>query len=397
MSLMMPQHQILRGAKPYIGQLGTRSRIPTQTYSGALSFSHRYYEYARDDITFLRIAHAQWDGQSNERAAGAAVTYTAAIEYPIGGARYQFKFSGATSISAPDGVTTWSDWLAVRIPRGAKYYVHQYVSGTKFPYNDGSLEAATYNDVANGDATDYSGVDLTMSGSYTDGGANNPFYALALIGPTTRPSFGVIGDSRALGYGDTVVANVGAMGEVARSLAPNFAVFNSSISADTISNWTSLANTAKRRAILAYCSHIVSELGASDILNFAGNAATVLANQQTVRDSLKPKPFYQTTFTPKSTGTFTSAAGQTTDAANSVLVTANGNIRTGGYFTGIMDAGAVVEDTAGNGKWKSTGSIARTADGLHANAQGYSDISAAGLYPPTMFSLDPGATYLPQQ
>ena len=397
MSFMMPQRQILRGAKPYVGQLGTRSRIPTQTYAGSLAYSHRYYEYARDNITFLRIAHAQWDGQSNERAAGASVTWTASIEFPIGGPRYQFKFNGASSIVCPDGFTTWSDWLAVRIPVTSKYRVHQFFSGTRFPYNDGSLEDALYNDVANGDATDYSGADLTMSGTYTDGGTNSPSYAAALIGPTMRPTIGAVGDSRVMGFGDDVVANVGGMGEIMRAIGPNFGGLNCAISADTIANWTNLANTAKRRELLKFCSHIICELGASDVLNFGASAATVLANQLIVRDSFRPKPFFQTTLMPKSTGTFTSAAGQTTDAVNSVIVAANANIRSGGYFTGIADSAALIEDTPGNGKFKSTGGIARTDDGTHLNPFGYGEVQAGGLYPPTMFNLDPGATYLPGQ
>lgn len=380
----------------YVGHLATRTRCCTDIFDNGSTgrLNARTYHYARDNITRLKIAWGQWYAvaQAAESNAGGAGTLSAGIEYPSG-TFTQVKFGGANTISVSNGATQYSDWITVNIPIGAKFYVRLSLSARFFPYNDPTNNNITdYLDQANGDAKDSSGTDKSVSGTITDDGSNIGFFPLAIIGPTSRPSFSLLGDSRVHGYGDTLVANVGDIGYMEKSLAPNFGLCNFGVISESALNWTG-SNRNKSLAVAKYCSHLNSALGHVDLLQLSRTAAQIETSMETVMGLFAPRPRYQDTWLPYSSSTngWINTANQTTDTTNTTRNTCNTFI-TGSftpYSTNITDAAAAIESAAGSGKWVAPGGVAQTADGIHPNAAGTATMKAANLYPPSNYNITP--------
>ncbi|MFG1276544.1 SGNH/GDSL hydrolase family protein [Xanthobacter autotrophicus] len=101
---------------------------------------------------------------------------------------------------------------------------------------------------------------------------------------------------------------------------------------------------------------------------------------------------YIVTCPPRTTGTYTSAAGQTLyDAVKEpVRLDYNADVRANwsAYgHSGLIDMAAVLEDPAAPGKWVSSGAVARTTDGVHPNTSGVNNLVSAAIVTPAMFTL----------
>lgn len=375
------------GRATYTGVLATRNRLCTNTAVATLNFTERSYLFARANITTAQVATQGWyvTGNVGEQSVAAAMTVTGSIEFPPN-TFTQLKWSGATSVTVQPGTTVLSDAATVTIPYGAKFFIRRWFNGTAFPFNDSAQTNAVLMDVANGDAVDYADGDLTMGGTVVDAGFGNPTMPLAVIGPTNRISVGLIGDSRIQGWRDTVDTDQGDSGEAARQLGIPYAYLNLGVGGDTVLNFITGTNSALRRSLLQYCTHIIVELGEADIQGNAATALQVEANLQTLyaMTNIAGKPIFQDTFCPISTSTnsWATTGAQTTDPTNPIRNTVNTWIRgKPSPLTGIFDTTVPVETTTGSGIYNAPG---YTVDGIHLTQTAYRLVKDFGVVKPLL-------------
>jgi hypothetical protein len=184
---------------PYLGQVATRTVLPS-TFDTTLFFANnRRAHFARDGITSLQIIVPNFYATpTGERAPGAASTVTASVEYPIG-TRNQVKFSGMAAGTVPSGSYLISDPLRISIPKGAMFYhwgwVHNRAGFLYAGYDDnqpGVFLSEGYEWAATdpGDKT-ISGTIINLSPTNT-----NVFGCCGIIAQTKVGSAYLIGDSR---------------------------------------------------------------------------------------------------------------------------------------------------------------------------------------------------------
>lgn len=370
--------------QPYTGAVATRGIIPTDIYTNSTPYpqNSRSYHWARDDIQSLQVGWAHWAATGNvgEIVPASSMTMTASIEFPAG-TFTQLKWNTSPTVSVAPGTTVFTDPCSVVIPRGAKFYVRTFKTAASWAIINPNNDFATLMDLSGGDAVSYTGSDLTMGGTLTDGGANSLDCPCAIIGTTTRPSLGLIGDSRVHGYRDVVNANLGDMGQHARPLGKEFAYINLAIGNDTTTNFTTGGgvNSARRRALLQYCSHIVSDFGIVDIFDLSLTGAQVIAVLQTLygMTGIAGKPILQSTLLPVSTSTdnWATTVNQTT-TNNPQRVTVNAWIASlPSPLVAVFDVNPSCETAPNSGIWKAPG---YTIDGVHPQALGYNAIIEYG-------------------
>lgn len=368
--------------QPYVGCVATRCIVPTDIFTTSPAYNQmsRTYHWARDDITSLQVGMANWAATGNvgEVLPTSPTTLTASIEYPVG-TFTQLLWAGAPSVIVQPGTTIFTDPLAVSIPFGAKFYVRTFKLSASYANINPNNDFATLIDVANGDALSFTTTDQTMSGTVVDAGANSLDCPCAIIATTTRPSIGLIGDSRVHGYRDTVNANIGDMGQFARPVGKFYGYINTAIGNDTAANFTTGTNSSRRRSLLQYCSHICCDFGIVDIFDNTSTAAQVEALLGIVygMPGIAGKPIYQSTLAPVSTSTdgWVTTTNQTT-TNNPQRIAVNAWIRTvPSPLKGIFDVCPAVETALNSGIWKAPG---YTIDGVHCQALGYNSIIEYG-------------------
>ncbi|MER9652535.1 SGNH/GDSL hydrolase family protein [Mesorhizobium sp. M0152] len=384
----------------YLGQVATKTRIPTNLSSTNKQANARTHHIARDDITALKIELPAWywarTTTKTEISVTGNISYKAAIEYPAG-TFTQVKFAGAVSGLSTGAVPLLSDFVNVTIPKGAAFWVRTYAVAThSIVFTDATAGSNCWScDFANGEAYEYgvSGiVDKTMGGALVPNKTTNDAaicFPTAIVAMTRLPSVLLIGDSRMYGFGDFF--NVaGDMGEFARSIGPSLAYINAGSSGDSLSEF--IASSTRRQALKAYCSHVVVETAINALRSGTGQnktAAAVLAEQQTILGMFADKRRFVSTTAPSTTSanswidttqTLNSNAAQFTLFNDAIRAGVQGVV---GYFE-IADQ---VMTARNSNKWKFDGTASKwTADGLHASAFGYQSIQSSGAVDPTRFS-----------
>lgn len=377
------------GSNAYTGLVATAHYVPDGLSAPNKQMMSRTPHFARDDITSVQLVYSNFRVVSGaEVGLGSAATIEASVEYPSG-TYTRVLFSGVNQGSITSGGILVSDPVSVSIPDGAQFWCRQWSDNP-----DGMI----YVNAATASAASGIGFSFGVTTTnlvVTDGAfaANTISYGpLAIIGTTTKASVALLGDSRVFGVGDTPDATC-FMGSVARSIAPTKACTNLGCSADTAVGFA--ASSTNRRAIAAYCSHIVCEYGANDMAAPVNNTAEqALASLQTIYglDSIAGKPIYQTTAEPysvSSTDGYITEANQTVNpVVNPKLQTFNTAIRAGtANVVGIFDIDSLaLGSTVTPGKWLAPGGVALTADGVHANAAGYARVVSQAVIDPGLFT-----------
>lgn len=365
----------LRGAANPLkmGQVGCRSVIADQLNAGVAQSIQRRGEFARDDITSLRLVYGNYyvDSDGAEKSGAGTRDVRASIEYPAG-VFTQVKFSGnAQGTLANAQARMESDDVIVSIPRGAQFWVNTWQNSA-----GGILFSAGY--TAFGAIGDQGTVgasvpDTTMqTWSGTAGG--NPYGPYAIIAMTRRSSAAVVGDSRGAGTGQTS-NSVAYAGEIMPQVAPFMGAINLSRGSQTVQQLAT-GSFAKRAELLQYVTIGIMQPGTNDIQANARTAAQVIADRLTVRGFAPTLKWWQTTIGPKTTSSdsWATLTNQTLDGTNSIRVAFNDLVRGGGVgFDGFFDMADSVESARNSGKWKAPpmtdGAI--TADGNHSNNAGY--------------------------
>lgn len=379
----------------YIGPVATRCRInQNKATGGPYAFTKRTYHYARDNITWLKIGYPNWFANLNSGEAGAGATtgLAASIEYPftvstVGTTCKMITWGGATTFTAPDNATAWSDWLYCPIPMGARFASRLFVNvTTNNCFNDPATYGGVWRDTAGGDVLDFSGTNLTAGGTMTDDGSQIDAGPI-IVGYTRRPTIAIVGDSRASGWRDTVDLNAGEAGETARSYAKQFACLNLAVGGDTLASFIASAGSASvlRRQLAGYCSHIACNMAVNDISALVA-AGTVEANITAMLglSGLVGKPTTYDLILPESTSSdgFATTANQTVAAYKSVIDTVNTWLASGvsAITNGVNDPRTADEfPPIPSGKWIAPG---RTSDGTHATQAGYQAIMNGGCVDP---------------
>lgn len=376
------------GSSPSRFAIATRARVALGVGGGTTNYMCRTTSFARDVVTSLQIAWANWyvTSAGGEQGAGGVMTINASVEYPAG-VFTQIKFAGSATGSIANGATLLSDSIAVAIPDGAQFWVRWFVSSTvALPL---TASPPSLRNTGLGDAFVAGGTNQTLSGTVVDDGGTTSMFPVAIIGHTARRTLAYLGDSRVCGQLDDTTpstnGNFGDMGELERPFAPVYGGITLACPGETAANF--LASHSRRLALCAYCTTIISEYGINDLGLAPQAPATVLeARVSSIAGLFVAKPFYVTTLAPVTTGAWTLVNGtdQTVTSYESERAAYNTWVRANaGGFTGFFDIASVVEMAGHPGKWIANGSTnTYTRDGLHENA-------AANILYNFLFPIDP--------
>lgn len=213
-------------------------------------------------------------------------------------------------------------------------------------------------------------------------------FPVVIVANHSGVSVGFLGDSKTAGTGDTATATT-FTGGLARSLFPSVgsragakAGILFGCPSGTAVEHTAGANAALIQGYYKYCTHAVVGYGTNSRNEAAQTALHTALRAQGIAKII------QMSLTPRTTGTYTSAGGQTAVAGW------NSSGGTAGTFETFLQAKlatdadmtyynpSFIRDSFDGGdywKWRSNGGVARTADGLHENAVGYEEnVGTAG-------------------
>lgn len=387
-----------------LGQVATRSYLPNNISTGFRSGNGQTFHVARDGISSLQVAYANWYQNSavHEAGSGGTLTINAAIQYPIAadpasGTWQRFTWSGlATTGALADGATSaLSDALALLapIPRGAAFLLRWHAEASNqipFWQFTGSNSAA-YNQIAEANTVANYYADKSAGGAIAAGTSANNLYPVLIVAQTSRPSLYLLGDSRVHGVGDTFDAS-GHTGEFARSLGDHFGYLNLGCPSETLQGW--LANSVRRRGLLPYFSHMVGNMSINDIA--AGRTTAQLAADIASAAAIGKaagKTVLWATISPTTTGTWATVAGQTVSTANAQRYGVNDRLRARQIagVDDIFDIAGALETGPNSGLWTvehdGTAGVALTADGIHANYAGYQRIRRSRAVDPAVIGV----------
>lgn len=315
---------------------------------------------------------------SPETPQGGALQIAFDIEY-VSGIHVQGAIGGAAIGNAADGGRITSDPMPAP-PKGAKFYINTWWNGAVGLLYSNMLDTANGEKVVVGPSVpNQTGAEWTASGGQTVSVRPN-----AIMGMTTKPTFGLLGDSRSVGTltSQSNIVQGNEVGEITPSLGPQYAYIHGGKFGDTLNDTGVAGRWAKRLASMARCSDIIIQVGVND-----PNNGRSLANMQNdtinLRNLFSGKRVWLTTKPPRTTSTdaWATPQNQTAFAAFQVLLDYNAwarSVPTG--FAGCFDIASVLSDPNDPKIWKTNGTPnAFTIDGIHESANGYDTIRLSGI------------------
>jgi len=365
-------------------QVANGSRIMTNAVSGAANFNSRTAHIATDSVApVLVIGNWRWNSSNGaDTNSGYEQTYEAALEYPAGtitrvtfggsnsgvmsAAMDQIQ-SDAASVIVPVGATYW--WRVNMVTSTGYYSFSKDPAGDVIPASVGSLETGT------------TLTNKVMSGTIGQTSTATAWFPLAIIGDTTKTTVMVVGDSIGRGANGAWTSAFN-HGYIEEAIGNKFGFLNISAYGDTASSFINGTNSAKRRALKQYCSHVIVEYGCNDV-NGSTSAANIINNLNTLAAFFSDKIYYRTTITPRSAGAWTLADGSDQTVATNSLPggkhdTVQAAIRAGlPNALGLFDPVPAVFDPATN-KWLADGTTNKnTVDGVHPSPVAVAAMAAA--------------------
>jgi lysophospholipase L1-like esterase len=239
--------------------------------------------------------------------------------------------------------------------------------------------------------------DQTMGGDIKQVGTGS-FPPFIIVGPTSKPSVCILGDSIGAGFTGagqpTVDTNDldGRMGLVAQSVPVGHGFNNVSSGGQTAFGWVS--RSIARAKTLRYCSHAATELGINDTGILGRSHQQLIADLQAIW-TLFPvgTKISHTTLLPLSTSTdhFMTTSGQKANGHLPEIQKFNAAVRAGisGMNNGFFETCTPLETSPGSGLWinpESSGLGPFTADGAHPNAAGYAYLLSKLAVDPARFA-----------
>lgn len=282
----------------YEGLVANRLRWPTNSNAGNKQLMSRSLHVASTDLTSLKVMWGGYmaglSGQETgfDAAGDSYFDIEASVEYPAGNFT-RLTFSGAAQAPGGDpnvgrcvmagtggtlgGVNynIFSDYAAKVIPAGADFWINYWTNSPRgILYNaTGRWTGAGGNDLCGLGATTPNRV---MGGSITHGaGAAGCAGPAAIIGMTDAASVVLVGDSIMFGQGYTDVSQLFKAGIIAPSIPASIPHVNMGLPGAAPSDW--YGKVKNMRALFAYCSHMVNNLGINNITNAAALNSDIAA------------------------------------------------------------------------------------------------------------------------
>lgn len=293
---------------PYEGFIATRAGTLDAANPSRVQLMARSPHYATDHVSTLKVAFQNFFMKTGtvETGNGGAATVEAFVEYPTG-VFTRIRFGGAevghlAAVPAAGAHTdgsvgvTISDATAVAISPGALFWIRTLYTNPAgvFYLTRGYRDVAAGMTVQLNTATSWDAK--TLQGPITSSNGDFAYAPLAIIGPTTRSTAIVVGDSIAAGKGD-ILRPDRRDGIVARSFpADTYAFVNVAVGGAQAGNF--LQGAPGRSMIFPYASNVINELGTNDGLSASPSAAAAAAvllrlNQAVVT---QPQPVTGKTF-----------------------------------------------------------------------------------------------------
>lgn len=376
------------GREKSLGIVATRCEIPFSSAGGSNKyFMSKSHHKATSEITGLQLFYANWWLTTTaptgvETNAGSGLFVRCSIEYPLGSGRfYQFLKNGSADHYCVDGGDIETDFLAVKIPKGAYFGVRTwgYSEGANgFPYHvrSGAILSGHQDSCTFGTSPI---TDTTMGGSVSN---TNPAIIVkptAIVGFTSEQTLAYIADSRGVGTADTIDDGLVGAGNLERRAQMRMGMMKVCASGMRLDQ--SLTNFSKVLKYIAFGNQVACNLGINDAIN-GRTAAEIRLDQVSMKALVAPtKPFIGVTMEPHTTGAWTATDGsdQTVTAWSAVRTTINADIRAMRTpFDGFIDVSIGVELPTDATKWNAP---AYTADGLHANKKGNLAMRDNGRFP----------------
>jgi lysophospholipase L1-like esterase len=342
---------------------------------------------AAESLTAIRVAfsgfHSVGPYGGNpiaDAGVGADTSLRASIEYPVGEFA-QLKFRGSPDGIIPDAGVVFSDYVPVKIPATSTFWVRKWTSNPIA----GAVLFNPWQNRTMGESfnIDINVPDLTMGGEIQNR-INWSSPPLAILGMSTNPSVIIIGDSIAAGYADTEDRTLsasgydGKLGVIARSLG-SIPFLNLAVSGENAYSLSS--NGSARNLLIQKGSHLICELGLSDLINHGRTVPQIIRDLRTVYSLARQgQKILQTTWTPRSQSSdkWITINNQTVlnnertlfnRAARSIIPGSDGTV----------DIAGVLESAPNSGKWVAAPSPPYTVDGVHPSPAGYALVAAAGI------------------
>lgn len=365
------------GVRQSLRNVATRCQIPNSRNASFFQTMTRSSHWIRDSVTNIRLVYGSWIAiyDAGETSYGQPTTFRAAIEYPVG-VYTQVRFSGSASGVAPDLGEIISDWVSVRIPKGAQFWVRTWTSCS------GGIHYSTpVASTAHGEAFEFgvTTTDKTMSGTLTDSGSGM-FAPFAIIGMSSMPSLWLAGDSRVAGQGDGFTnCKFNDAGQLARGFGPQLPYINAGCPTEA-PHLAAVGSTRRVSLAKRFCTHVVSNYGINGVNFYSRTGAQVLTDLTALWAVFDPLPVYQCTLPPVSTSTdsFATTVNQTTAASNTNRVTLNNSIRETALVSGVFELADVTESARDSGLWKAPG-YTSGSPGLHETQKGYVAYANSGV------------------
>ena len=344
-----------RGGKPaQLRHVTNRAGLATTYSAGVTAQFSRSWQVSHVPIRKIKVGWANWGvdtantkgmGAGTEAGPGGTMTIRMSVEYPRGTFTQLTFDNGATSGTIADGATGESDDfdLGFTIPAFRWFRMATHIACAAGTWN---INHANGCDRGHGDEFQFGGTDLTMSSTVAGSGTTAAALPLYVLSQSDLGVWGMIGDSILTSLGeDSFPDPSGARGILARALANLGPCVNYGAAGDAAQYF--VASHSKRIAALqrAGVTRMIDEYGINDF-TIGRTSAQVLADKATIRGYLTGVPWFECTTTPKTTGTFATAAGQTIWSAggNTQRVTHNNAVRAGiAGAEGFVDIASVVE------------------------------------------------------
>jgi len=314
----------------YTGFLSTRTELPvTHQPNTTATWNVSWHAYFARDVINTASAHFLWPcfaltSTNVEQGPGANCSLTWAIEYPQGTVT---PCSGGSPVTVTNGtITTLSCSGSVKIPNGALFWIGSLqtntagivTSGINTGYFSSAYETNQYGTGAAPSLTTRSAV--PAASAYLYGVA-------AIVGPTTKPSLGLVGDSRMTSILSSQTDASLDVGEVAQMIGPKFAYARVSVASSLCAQY--LTNHTQRDIILQYASHIVDAYGINDLPSYT--SAQVAACRSSLAALYPGKVIIGTTLYPVTTSTdgWVTTTNQTVKSTATQVPAFNALVRAG--------------------------------------------------------------------
>jgi hypothetical protein len=351
--------------------------------------------------TDLQFRFPHYNAAGNlEVVAAALVTFRASAR--INGQNHELTVNGNRDITiAVGGGYVDTDPLAVEVASGTAVIINTYTVAGQ-PYSISYQGDGSFGDTntASTDATGPSAAVGTGSSSHCYG--PSLMFGTPQAGATVKPVVGIIGDSVARGWNDSLYGGDGG-GYLVRALnTAGLPWVNIARPTATAVHWGDSYGRKIRVGSIADVDYGIMLLGGNDIYS-SGRTATQVRTDliARAREIFTPRgiPLYLCTIGPStaSTDSFATLGNQTLVAGSPVRNTVNGWMRLGcpvdpstfapldttngallagqsGHpFVGVIDAVAGIETAPLSGFWKSPG---YTTDGLHPTTVGHTAMAS---------------------